>query len=250
MQETLISLRGVTLDYPVYSMHARSLRRTAANLALGGSLLRGPQQQVIVRALDNISFDLTAGDRLALVGPNGSGKSSMLKVLAGIYEPTNGRLAIHGRVASMLDIGQGLDMEATGVQNVRLLACMRGQSPWKIRNEIDEIIDFSELGAFANMPVRTYSSGMLTRLLFAVATAFDYEILLLEEWLSAGDHNFVDKATARMGKLVEKARVIITATHSMELMSNLCNKALFLDHGRAAYFGEPSGYLARLARGG
>ena len=104
MQETLISLRGVTLDYPVYSVHARSLRHAAANVALGGALLRGPQQQIIVRALDNVSFDLTSGDRLAIVGPNGSGKSSLLKVLAGIYEPTNGRLAINGRVASMLDI--------------------------------------------------------------------------------------------------------------------------------------------------
>ena len=247
MSSPLIEAHHVALNYHVPSTRARSLRYSAANLAVGGRLMKDGGNSVAVQALKDISFSLEDGDRLAIVGANGSGKSSLLKVIAGVYEPSHGRIGVRGRISSMLDIGHGLDMEATGVQNIRLLAAMRGYSPWRLKDQIDAIVDFSELGAFANIPVRTYSSGMLARLLFSVATAFAHDILLLEEWLSAGDANFVQKATARMSDVLTNTRVVVTATHSPHLVRQLCNKVLILDHGRQAFLGSVDDYFYRAA---
>ena len=192
--------------------------------------------------MHGITFDLQSGDRLAVMGANGSGKSTLLRVLAGIYEPTRGQVKINGKITSMLEIGAGLDPEATGARNVRLLASLRGYSPWRMTAKVDEIIDFSGLGHFANMPVKSYSSGMVARLLFAVATSFEHDVLLLEEWLSAGDEGFVRQATERMLGVAEQSRVIVTATHNMVLAESLCNKVLFLDHGQPVYFGSMTDY--------
>ncbi len=243
MQPTkIISLRSVDLEYPIYSFRAKSLRYSVANIAVGGRLLRSSDATVHVQALKGVTFDLYHGDRLAIVGPNGAGKSTLLKLLAGIYHPNRGEVRVEGSVASMLDIGFGLDHEATGVENIKLLAAMRGYSPWRLKNAIDEIVEFSGLGAYASMPVRVYSAGMMARLLFSTATAFDHEILLLEEWLTAGDADFISKATERMEKLVEGSRVIITATHSMPLARAICNKVLRLEHGQVTYFGDIESY--------
>jgi lipopolysaccharide transport system ATP-binding protein len=176
------------------------------------------------------------------MGSNGSGKSTLLRVLAGIYEPTRGHVRVNGKITSLLEIGAGLDPEATGARNIRLLASLRGYSPWRMKAKVEEIIDFSGLGHFANMPVKSYSSGMTMRLLFAVATSFDHDVLLLEEWLSAGDETFVKKATERMLDVAEQSRVIVTATHSMALAEQLCNKVLYLDHGQPLFFGSVSDF--------
>ena len=243
MTDVIVSAKSIELDYPLYSVRARSVRYIAA-LAIGGTLMRNRSaSELFVRALDGVSFDLRAGDRLAVMGSNGSGKSTLLRVIAGIYEPTRGSVAVNGRVSSMLEIGAGLDPEATGVRNVRLLASMRGHSPWRLSSKVDEIIEFSGLGHFANVPVKSYSSGMIARLLFAVATSYSHDVLLLEEWLSAGDKNFVAQATERMLSVTESTRVIITATHSIALATTLCNKVLHLDHGRALFFGPLDEYL-------
>ncbi|MBI1683286.1 ABC transporter ATP-binding protein [Caulobacter hibisci] len=247
MTRALVEAFRVSLSYHVPSARARSLRYAAANLAVGGRLMKDGGSSVYVQALRDLSFRLEDGDRLAIVGSNGSGKSSLLKVIAGVYEPTQGRMEVNGRVSSMLDIGHGLDMEATGLQNVRLLAAMRGYSPWRLKDHVERIVDFSDLGAFINMPVRTYSSGMLARLLFSVATAFDHDILLLEEWLSAGDENFVKKATARMSDVLGSTRVVVTATHSPDLVRALCNKVLILNHGVPEFLGSVDEYFYRAA---
>jgi lipopolysaccharide transport system ATP-binding protein len=241
MGEYVVDVNALTLDYPTYSVKARSLRYAAAR-TVGGRLFKDGGAAVVVRALERVSFSLKSGDRLALVGHNGSGKSSLLKVLAGVYEPTSGRCNIDGRVASMLNISQGIDFESSGTQNIRLLSCMRGYSPWRLSSKIEEIVDFAELGAFIDMPVRIYSAGMLARLLFSVATAFDYDVLLLEEWLTAGDADFVHKATDKMTALADKSRVVITATHSPPLVQMLCNKVLHLEHGHVTYFGSMDEY--------
>ena len=188
--------------------------------------------------------------RLGIVGANGSGKSTLLRVLAGVYAPTAGQVSVTGRVASMLDIGHGMDGDATGVENIKHIAAMRGHSPFRLAGKIDEIIQFSELGGFIDMPIRTYSSGMSARLLFAVATAFQHDVLLLEEWLSAGDAAFLAKASKRMNDLVEDARVIVTATHSMSLVEAICNKVLALEHGRVVFFGPYAGYQDFMAQVG
>jgi lipopolysaccharide transport system ATP-binding protein len=242
MAETIVSARAVELDYPLYSVRARSLRYAAA-LAIGGTLMRSrSHSQLYVRALHAITFDLESGDRLAVMGVNGSGKSTLLKVIAGIYEPTRGQVTVNGKITSLLEIGAGLDPEATGARNVRLLASLRGYSPWRLSGKVEEIIEFSGLGHFANVPVKSYSSGMVARLLFAVATSFEHDVLLLEEWLSAGDEDFVSQATERMLSVAEQSRVIITATHSMALAETLCNKVLYLDHGQPIYFGPLTGF--------
>lgn len=242
MAQTLVSVKAVELDYPLYSVRARSLRSVAA-LAIGGTLMRSrSESELYVRALSGVSFELESGDRLAIMGANGSGKSTLLRVLAGIYEPTRGQVSLRGKITSLLEIGAGLDPEATGARNIRLLASLRGYSPWRMTAKVDEIVDFSGLGHFAGMPVKSYSSGMVARLLFAVATSFEHDILLLEEWLSAGDESFVKQATARMLDVAEQSRVIVTATHSMPLAEQLCNKVLYLDHGQPVYFGSLADY--------
>jgi lipopolysaccharide transport system ATP-binding protein len=249
MKHASIEASALTFEYPLYSVKGRSLRAAALNLTVGGRLMRNSGDgHVIVRALDNISFSLKSGDRLALLGPNGSGKSSLLKILAGIYEPTRGRLDVRGEVASMLDISQGLDSEASGVDNIRTLACMRGQSPWRLRSKIEEIVEFSELGAFASMPVKMYSSGMLARLLFSTATSFPHGILLLEEWLSAGDATFVAKATQRMVNLTEESEIIVTATHDFNLARAIATHVIVLDHGKADFQGTADAFFAAYDR--
>jgi lipopolysaccharide transport system ATP-binding protein len=158
MAETIVSARAIELDYPLYSVRARSLRSAAA-LAIGGTLMRNASQsELYVRALHGVTFDLDSGDRLAIMGANGSGKSTLLRVLAGIYEPTRGQVFVRGKITSLLEIGAGLDPEATGARNVRLLASLRGYSPWRMNSKIQEIIDFSGLGHFANVPIKSYSS--------------------------------------------------------------------------------------------
>ena len=239
---TMVAINAVSLDYPIYSVKARSLRHSMARLAVGGELFKTKSETVVVRALDDVSFELVEGDRLGILGANGSGKSTLLRVLAGVYAPTSGSVDVSGKIATMLDIGHGMDAEATGIENIKHLAAMRGFSPWRLGSKIEEIVEFSELGNFIDMPVRTYSSGISARLLFAVATAFQHDVLLLEEWLSAGDSSFIEKAAQRMNEMVQEARVIITATHSTQLVQSICNKVLVLDHGKVAYFGSLSAY--------
>jgi lipopolysaccharide transport system ATP-binding protein len=244
---TSIELFGVTLDYPVYSVRAQSLRSSVMNLAVGGRFMKDQRDVAVVRALSNIAFKVEEGDRVALIGHNGSGKTSLLKVLAGIYEPTEGVVDIHGRVTSMINMGQGMDPEASGLQNIYNLALMRLIRKSVIKERVPSIIEFSELGAFINLPVKTYSAGMVARLNFAVATELPADILILDEWLGAGDANFQDKAAERMNKFVEQARVVVIGTHNTGLVQRLCNKVCVLEAGRMAYFGPTEEYFGQPA---
>lgn len=240
-----IELHGVSLDYPLYSVRAKSIRNAVANIAVGGRLLRGSNDVTVVRAIANLSFKLEDGDRLALVGHNGSGKSSLLKVLAGIYEPTSGGLKVNGRISSMLSLSIGLDHEASGLQNIKNLAMMQMMPSKEIARRLPEIIEFSNLGAFIHMPFKTYSAGMMARLTFAVATQMDAEILLMDEWLGAGDADFQAKAAARIDGLVNNARILVLATHDPKLVTRVCNKVLVMDAGRAVFMGSTEEWIAR-----
>ncbi len=237
MSKTVVRLDDVQLIYPIYSIRAQSLRHTMLNLAVGGRLLRGSNDVVHVNALEGISFALEDGDRLGLVGHNGAGKSTLLKVLAGVYEPTRGRVQINGDLASMLDIGHGIDWEATGIDNIRIMSRLRGMRSAQINAQMEDIIAFSEIGAYADLPMKTYSAGMSTRLIFTLATSFKSDILIMDEWLSAGDAAFIQKATSRMNELVNQARVMVLASHSFPLLQATCNKLLVLEKGRMLYFG-------------
>ncbi|MDO1559019.1 ABC transporter ATP-binding protein [Brevundimonas sp. 2R-24] len=237
MSAPVIEAEHLRLHYPVLSMRARSLRNAVLNRAVGGRLLKAKHETVTVLALDGISFTLEEGDRLAIIGPNGSGKSTLLKVLAGIYEPDTGRVSVRGKVSSFLDLSFGLEHEATGRENVKTMLRLKGLKKDEIEARIPEIVAFSGLENYFELPVRTYSSGMFARLLFSTATAIDTDVLVMDEWLSAGDAEFVERATARMNAMFSSARVAVLATHNPKLVDTVCNKVLVLEKGKPLYFG-------------
>lgn len=242
IMSTAIELNGVTLEYPIYSVKAQSLRNAVMNIAVGGKLLKDGKDIVYVKALDNVSFKIDEGDRLGIIGHNGSGKTTLLKVLAGVYEPTKGRISVHGRISSMVDISLGVDWNLTGTENIINMARRRGFTTKEILKRIPEIVEFSDLGSFIDLPFKTYSAGMAARLVFAVATCFEPDILLLDEWIGAGDAAFFDKAEAKMNDILQKSRVMVLATHNFSLVEKVCNKVVVLNSGRQEYFGDVSGW--------
>lgn len=237
MMSNFIKLNGVGLNYKIYSVKAQSLRNAVFNVAVGGRMYKQGNDVAVVRALSNVDLSLAEGDRLALVGHNGSGKTTLLKVIAGIYEPSTGTVEVGGKVTSMISPSLGLDLEATGLVNIRNLGFMRGLTRREIDAEMDRIIEFSGLGAFVRLPVRTFSMGMIARLTFAVATHFDADILILDEWLSAGDESFAQKASERMQQLTNSAKILVLATHNFDLVNTVCNKVCEMEGGQIAFYG-------------
>lgn len=239
-----IKLTNVDLDYFVYSLRSQSLRSAVFNLAVGGKMYKAAGDVAAVKALSDISLEINEGDRIALVGHNGSGKTTLLKVIAGIYHPTRGELRIDGDITSMIAINAGIDMEATGLRNIHKLGLMRRLPRKVIDTRVDAIAEFSGLGDFLHLPVRTYSAGMLARLMFSVATEFEADILVLDEWLSAGDADFVKKASLRMQKMVDEAKIVVMATHDHELVRRVCNRVCELKGGHIAFLGTTEDWLA------
>jgi lipopolysaccharide transport system ATP-binding protein len=244
---TFLKANNVVVDFPIYGGHSRSLKTTLMRAATGGALARGAGERIVVRALDRVSFEFAEDDRVALVGHNGSGKSTLLRVLAGAYEPVGGRVELRGRVASMLSVSLGMDLESTGYENIRLQGILFGMSNAEIERKRGEIAEFTELGDYLSMPVRTYSSGMMMRISFGVATAVDAEIILMDEWLGIGDANFFEKADRRIKEFVSKAGILVFASHSLDLLRKVCNKAVMLEHGRVAAVGDLEEVLAAYA---
>ncbi|GLQ54969.1 ABC transporter ATP-binding protein [Devosia nitrariae] len=191
-----------------------------------------------VRALDGVSFRLEAGDRLGLVGPNGAGKSTLLLTLAGILEPTAGSIESSGRIEALFNPRLGFKPEATGRRNIYLRGLVRGWDKRQIEAAMDDIIDFSELGDFIDMPLRSYSQGMAARLAFAASTAFAPDILLMDEWIGAGDKSFQAKAADRMNDFISSTGIVVIASHNENLLRGLCNKALRLENGQFVGYGD------------
>ncbi|MBU4433954.1 MAG: ABC transporter ATP-binding protein [bacterium] len=242
---TSIDLKDVTLDYNLYSVRAQSLRNAVLNMAVGGRLMRSGKDVTVIRALSNISLNLREGDRLALVGHNGSGKTSLLKVLAGIYEPTAGVVDVRGRISSMISMSIGLDAEASGLQNIRNLAMMQMMPDREIKRRLPDIVEFSELGAFVHMPFKTYSAGMMARLTFSVATQMDADILIMDEWISAGDAEFQKKAAARLTSMVDKAKIVVIATHDLKLAATVSNRVMTMEAGVPTFLGTTAEWVER-----
>jgi lipopolysaccharide transport system ATP-binding protein len=222
----------VVVDFPIYGSRHRSLKGAILRAATGAALARDSNDHVVVRALDNISFECNDGDRIGLMGHNGSGKTTLLRALAGGYEPTSGSLQVEGRIASMLSITLGLNYEASGQENIFLLGAVMGQSKGQMRRRIDEIVEFAGLDNYIYLPVRTYSSGMTLRLAFAVATSAPADIILMDEWLSVGDEGFADKAQQRLKALLAGARILFLASHNEDLVKSNCNKVMRMVQGR------------------
>ena len=228
----------VSVDFPIYNAKNRSLKNTVMQAATGGKVSFGAEG-TIVRSLDDVSFTLQDGDRVGLVGHNGAGKSTLLRTLSRVYEPTSGYAQIEGEIGSLVDISLGIDAEATGRENIFIRGALLGLRRKEIEKRFDEIVEFSDLGSFVDMPVRTYSSGMHLRLAFAVATIIRPEILLMDEWLSVGDAAFNAKAEARLTELVQSSRILVLASHSRELIEKTCNRALWFEHGKLKLDSDP-----------
>jgi len=227
------------VDIPIFNAYSRSLKSRLMHITAGGRLSADANGHVLVRALHDIDFSFTDGDRVGLVGHNGAGKSTLLRVLSGVYAPTHGQVHLQGQVASLIDVSLGIDHEATGRENIFLRGALLGLSKKEVTARLDEIIEFSELGDFIDMPVRTYSSGMHLRLAFSVSTVIRPEILLMDEWISVGDEGFKHKAEARLAKLVESTKILVIASHSRDLIMKACNRVLWLEHGVIKIDGSP-----------
>ena len=233
-----IIFKHVNIDFPIYNAKNRSLKNTVMQAATGGKVSFGAEGTVI-RSLEDVSFEIHEGERVGLIGHNGAGKSTLLRALSNVYAPTAGRAEIVGEIGSLVDIGLGIDGEATGRENIFIRGALLGLKRKEIEERFDEIVKFSELGEFINMPVRTYSSGMHLRLAFAVATIIRPEILLMDEWLSVGDAAFNEKAERRLNNLVKSSRILVIASHSRELIEKTCNRVMWFEHGRLLLDSDP-----------
>jgi ABC-type polysaccharide/polyol phosphate transport system ATPase subunit len=236
-----VVLDGVRIDFPIYGTRKRTLRDTIYERATGGLIQhqgsKNKNNGVLVQALTDISLELNEGDRLGLIGHNGSGKSTLLKAIAGIYEPVQGSLLVEGRVTPLFDRMPGVEMEDTGYENIITAGMLLGMSRAEIDGKIPEIAAFCELGEYLSLPMRTYSTGMIARLGFAVATSISPDVLLLDEGLGAGDLSFAEKVAQRMEEFIGRSRILVLASHSEELMTSICNKAALLQKGRLISIG-------------
>jgi ABC-type polysaccharide/polyol phosphate transport system ATPase subunit len=234
-----IIVKNVTLDYPIYGVSQKSFRQTIFSRT-GGLIRResGGQRHVVVRALENISFELQHGDRLGLIGHNGAGKSTLLRLLAGVFEPVSGEIITEGRISPLFTAAPGIDPDDTGYENIRTCGTYLGMSNDEIVQKTPEIAEFCELGDYLSLPVRTYSAGMMTRLAFAIATSIHPDILLLDEGLGAADAQFTARAEKRMSQLIDRSSILVFASHSNELIKSICNKAALMEKGQIVAFGS------------
>ena len=227
-----ILLDRVNVSFPVYQGGSRSVKKAILSLSSAGRIARDAHDRITVDALRDVTFSLGNGDRLAVIGANGAGKTTLLRVMAGIYEPVSGAVDTRGHISPLFDIGLGLDMDLSGYDNIRIRGALLGQSPRAVENHLPEIAEFTELGDYLDMPMRTYSSGMILRLSFAIATCFDPEILLMDEWISAGDAHFMERAQRRIETFIGKASILVLASHNLEICKRWCTTAIWMAGGR------------------
>ncbi|MCK1343052.1 ABC transporter ATP-binding protein [Bradyrhizobium sp. 193] len=242
-----IALRNVSVRFPVLSFRDRSLRSRFVNAM---TLRRTTATPHIVSALNDVNLDIRAGDRVAIIGANGAGKTTLLRVLAGIYHPTSGSVDVLGRCLPLFDLSAGFDVEATGYENIMRRGLVIGARRSEIDAKRGEIAAFTELGDRLDLPLRTYSSGMMLRLIFAVATAVVGEIVLLDEWIGVGDQQFREKARQRLDEIVVRAGILVLASHDIELIKSTCNRAILLEEGRIVAAGATDEILGQYLGGG
>ncbi|MBV8919710.1 ABC transporter ATP-binding protein [Bradyrhizobium sp.] len=229
----------VNVDFPIYGTQ-RSFRKALFERAAGGVISSDARNanRTVIRALTDVSFELHEGDRLGLIGHNGAGKSTLLRTLAGVYQPVSGRILVDGVVTPLFDALPGLDSEDTGYENICTSAMLFGLKPDQIEKLTTNVEEFSELGEFMGLPVRTYSTGMTTRLGFAFATSIEPGILLMDEGIGAGDARFADRAAERMADFLARSRIVVIASHSDRLIRSMCNKAALMHTGRVVSLGD------------
>jgi ABC-type polysaccharide/polyol phosphate transport system ATPase subunit len=240
-----IRLEQVDLEFRVDAE-----RNATLNSVLARGLRRHRTVPRTVKALQSISVSIRAGERVGLIGHNGAGKSTLLKVMAGIYPSTRGRVSIEGHVCPLFEFATGFEMEANGWENIRTRALLLGMAPAEIDQKIESIAQFTNLGEFLDIPARHYSSGMLVRLAFATSTAVDPQILLLDEVMAAGDAAFIESARARMNDLMQRANLVVFATHSLDVLPRFCDRTLMLRQGRLVADGPTKAVVRLYTHGG
>jgi lipopolysaccharide transport system ATP-binding protein len=245
-----ILIEGVSVFFPLYHGNARSLKKTVL-AAASGRLGQDRQHRVVVQALRDISFSLHGGDRLGLIGSNGAGKTTLLRTLAGIYEPVIGRVRVQGTVSALLDSTLGMNMELTGRENIMLRGLYNNLPRSALARLEQDVAEFADLGDFLDLPVRIYSAGMMVRLGFGLATAIRPEILIMDEWLLAGDAEFQGRARNRLEAMVRGADILVLSSHDTQVIRTWCSRVLWLDQGRVRLDGSPDqvvdAYLGRAA---
>ena len=224
---------------------------TLKQYLLKGMFLNSFNPRVNIHALSDVTLSASDGDRVGVIGHNGAGKSTLLKMIAGVYPPTRGTVKVSGRICSLFEITLGFEYEATGWQNIRYRGYLLGETPKTLAAKVDEIAAFSELGGFLDLPVRFYSAGMLIRLAFAIATAANPEVLLVDEVLSVGDAGFQAKATQRMRDMMSRSRLMVMVSHDLVSIRAMCNQVVWLEQGRVVMKGDPkevtAAYTASIA---
>jgi ABC-type polysaccharide/polyol phosphate transport system ATPase subunit len=254
-----IVAKNIHVEFPIYDHTMRSLKHTlglrplakgisrlaTSTLNVGGQIGKGETGRVVIKALDGLSFEVHEGDRIGLLGHNGSGKTTLLRTLAGIYEPVSGILHTEGRAFPLFDLQLGMDPDATGVENIWMRSKLLGLTTQQIENALDDIAEFTELGEYLYMPIRTYSSGMMLRLAFAISTAITPEILILDEMIGAGDAAFIARADARLKDFLAKAGIMVIASHAMRILRQWCNKGMLLQHGKLIAYGPIEDVITR-----
>ncbi len=244
----IIALQGVSVDFPIYGASSRSLKKSLLSMGSGGRISRDARRLVTVRALRDVTLRIAEGERVGIIGPNGAGKSTLLRTIAGIYEPTSGRVRVDGRVTTLFSLNVGIEQEATGLENITLRGLTAGMSRREIERRAADIADFTELGEHLNLPLHTYSDGMRARLAFAIATAVEPDIVLMDEWIGAGDAAFMEKARKRLEAVVDSARVLVLASHNESLLKRVCNRIVELEGGRVRRTGDSQTVLQRRDR--
>ena len=247
-KDVKIKFENVNLSYPIYeNAGSRSLKSTILNLRVGGKInQKGKIPQV--KALSDLTFELKEGDKLGLIGHNGAGKTTLMRSIAGIYTPNSGNFIIQGSVQCMLDVYMGLDPMLTGFENIKVRAVLLGIKKKNIPDLIEDIADFTELGDFLAVPVRTYSSGMQLRLAFALSTAVPADILAIDEVIGTGDASFREKAEVRLTEFMHKAKIVLMSSHEDEVIRKHCNKVMWLEHGKVKMLGKTEEVLKAYER--
>lgn len=240
-----VEVSGVAVSFPVYHGSGRSLKKTVFAAASNRRLGQDAKHRIVVEALRDVSFSLRSGERLGLVGGNGAGKTTLLRTVAGIYEPVVGRVRVSGSIATMLDPNLGMNVDLTGRENIALRGLYGGLTRAQIRRLEEDVEAFAELGEFLELPVRSYSSGMMVRLAFALATAVRSQILLMDEWFLAGDAAFMEKARLRLEDLVRGAEILILSSHMTGVVLDWSTRVIWLDQGRIRDDGEPKAVVER-----
>lgn len=237
-----ISVKNLSISFPLYHENTRSLRKMA-HMFVSGRLKQDQHKKILVQSLRDINFTLKEGDRVGLVGQNGAGKTTLLRTMSGIYEPISGHIRIEGHISTLLDPSVGMNFSLTGRENIRLKCSLNGYSKKQTKEIEANVEDFSELGTYLDLPVRTYSSGMQLRLGFGLATAIAPQILMMDEWFLTGDAGFILKATKRIEHIAQNSQILVISTHSADIIAKWCNRVLWLDQGFLKMDGTPEDVL-------